>query len=159
MKREFTEESFEHFLKRSADNLRMKAPDKVWQNLSKELNKTKRRTVYKSGTIFLIASILSYFVIANVELKKAPPQPVPQQPAVARISTKENNKTPKPTLIRSSQNFVSSTQAKPPRTNGLTATTPPMENSNIASNPLPLSEEGMLVAQNDFLPAIIDSYD
>jgi hypothetical protein len=39
MMREFRDENFEEFLKRSADNLRMRAPEKVWQKLSGDLHK------------------------------------------------------------------------------------------------------------------------
>ncbi|HYO21847.1 MAG TPA: hypothetical protein VER36_05540 [Flavisolibacter sp.] len=67
MKRDFTHENFEDFLKRSADSLRMKAPDKVWENLSKELNKRRRRTIIGLSMFLLISAAVGYSVISNVQ--------------------------------------------------------------------------------------------
>ncbi|HUC82297.1 MAG TPA: hypothetical protein VMR70_15435 [Flavisolibacter sp.] len=66
MKRDFTPENFEDFLKRSADGLRMKAPDKVWQNLSKDLNKRRRRTMFGLSAFLLISAAVGYSVLSNV---------------------------------------------------------------------------------------------
>jgi len=65
MKREIQDESFEEFLKRNADNLRMKAPDKIWQNLSAELNKRRRRVGAGLSAFLLTTSILAYLTISN----------------------------------------------------------------------------------------------
>jgi hypothetical protein len=65
MKRDFTHENFEDFLKRSADGLRMKAPDRVWQNLSKDLNKRRRRTFFGLSAFLLISASMGYAVVAN----------------------------------------------------------------------------------------------
>ncbi|HET7898566.1 MAG TPA: hypothetical protein VFL47_12860, partial [Flavisolibacter sp.] len=65
MKREFQEESFEEFLKRNADNLRMKAPDKIWQNLSAELNKGRRRAGAFLSAFLLATSVFAYLTINN----------------------------------------------------------------------------------------------
>lgn len=66
MKRDFTPDNLEEFLKRSADGLRMKAPDKVWQNLSKELNKRRRRTIFGLSAFLMISAAVGYTVIAKM---------------------------------------------------------------------------------------------
>jgi hypothetical protein len=65
MMREFRDENFEEYLKRNADNLRMRAPDRVWQKLSSELNKEKRRFGAGLSAFFLVASVLGYLTINN----------------------------------------------------------------------------------------------
>lgn len=65
MKREFTDESFEAFLKRNADNLRMKAPEKVWQHLSTDLNKSRRKLTTGLSAIFLTTCILASLTTSN----------------------------------------------------------------------------------------------
>ena len=71
MKRDFTNENFERFLKQSADNLRMKAPERVWQNLSKELNRRRRRFIFGISAFLIIGSALTTgFFISSNDLKQ-----------------------------------------------------------------------------------------
>jgi hypothetical protein len=66
MKKDFANEDFEEFLKQSADSLRMKAPEKVWETLSKELNKRRRRFIIGLSTFLLITSAIGYYTITQV---------------------------------------------------------------------------------------------
>ena len=65
MKSEFRNENFEEFLKRNADNLRMKAPEKIWQNITGELKKSRRRFGAGLSAFFILASLLAYLTISN----------------------------------------------------------------------------------------------
>lgn len=65
MKREFRNENFEDFLKRNADNLRMKAPERVWENLSKHLNKKRRRFSAGLSAFLLFTGLLGYLTIST----------------------------------------------------------------------------------------------
>ena len=91
MKRDFTNENFEDFLKNSADSLRMKAPDKVWQNLSKELNKRRRRFTIGLGAFLLISSAVGYGVIGNLPEKSIASES-PQTPTGKKTVSNETNK-------------------------------------------------------------------
>jgi hypothetical protein len=65
MERDYRDENFEEFIKRNADNLRMKAPDRIWENLSGRLSKEKRRFGIGLSSFFLATAVLSYFTIHN----------------------------------------------------------------------------------------------
>jgi hypothetical protein len=66
MERNFTnDENFESFLRRNADNLRMRASDKVWKNISRNLNKRRRRIGMALGAFLLTCSLLTYYVITE----------------------------------------------------------------------------------------------
>lgn len=66
MKRDFTPDDFEDFLKQSADGLRMKAPDRVWQNLSRELGQRRRRFTTGLGIFLLVTSAAGYSIINHL---------------------------------------------------------------------------------------------
>jgi len=70
MERNFTNENFEGFLKQNADRYRMRPSDKVWNNISKSLNKRRRYTIGLSA-LFLVTGLLGYLVIneANRDLR------------------------------------------------------------------------------------------
>jgi hypothetical protein len=63
MKKNFTEDSFEDFLRQSADGLRMRASDKVWKGISGRMNKNRRRGVFAVGSFLLALFTFSYFII------------------------------------------------------------------------------------------------
>lgn len=65
MKREFQDENFEEFLKRNADNLRMKAPERLWEKLSGELNKGRRRFGTGLSAFLLTTAVLGYLSVNN----------------------------------------------------------------------------------------------
>ena len=65
MKRNFTNENFEDFLRQSADGLRLRPSGKVWKNISKHLNKRRRRVGFAIGTFLLAISIFGYFIVQD----------------------------------------------------------------------------------------------
>jgi hypothetical protein len=65
MKRNFTNENFEDFLRQSADGLRMRPSDKVWKGISKHLNKRRRRIGFAIGSFLLVISTLGYFIVQD----------------------------------------------------------------------------------------------
>ncbi len=74
MNRNFTPENFEDFLKESTDGFRLKAPDRVWQNLSKELNKKRRRFITSLSVLLLLTSTAGYYLLTgNVQEQKVNP--------------------------------------------------------------------------------------
>lgn len=92
MKRDFTPENFEDFLKWSADGLRMKPPDKVWQNLSGELGKRRRRFFIGLSAFLLVTSTAGYFVITNVSdgNTSASAKPLEHKPAEQKSANVTN---------------------------------------------------------------------
>lgn len=79
MERNFTNENFESFLKQNADRNRMRPSDKVWNNISKSLNKRRRYTIGLTSFL-LITSLLGYLVIQQ-----------PIQPVQNRITLPKAN--------------------------------------------------------------------
>ena len=65
MKRNFTNENFEDFLRQSADGLRMRPSGNVWKGISKHLNKRRRRIGFAIGTFFFSIATLGYFIVQN----------------------------------------------------------------------------------------------
>jgi hypothetical protein len=65
MKRNFTNENFEDFLRQNADGLRLRPSDKVWKNISKHLNKRRRRVGFAIGTFLLAVSTFGYFIVQD----------------------------------------------------------------------------------------------
>lgn len=70
MMNDLQDESFEDFLKQSADDLRMQPPAYVWKNLEEKMNKRRRKVFITSGLFLLTASLLGFFAIKH-------PKPVP----------------------------------------------------------------------------------
>jgi hypothetical protein len=100
MERNFTnDENFEPFLRRNADNLRMRASDKVWKNISRNLNRRRRRMGMALGVFLLTCSLLTYYVITESGrvLLPAGKDQAQNKPAPARqqnpSETRNNNRT------------------------------------------------------------------
>jgi hypothetical protein len=62
MERNFTDESFEHFLQQNADGLRMRPSADVWEGISKQLYKRKRRLGFLFGISLLTTTVLGYII-------------------------------------------------------------------------------------------------
>lgn len=168
MKRDFTHENFEEFLKRSADSVRMKAPDKVWQNLSKELGKKRRRFMWGLGAFFLISGTAGYLTIhqlsnenSTVTQSKNSTYSITEQASSSTHSTAPSKQlegnTP-PAEVRN-QNNASTAKVIPftPRNGrfGLTGGRAP-------GSELPITSEGKTLNQQStesaFTPVPVDSY-
>jgi hypothetical protein len=87
MERNFTNENFEPFLRQNADNLRMRASDKMWKNISRSLNKRRRRTGLLLGVFFLTTSLFTYYVITESGAIFPKGAPAAQKPAASHRQT------------------------------------------------------------------------
>jgi hypothetical protein len=63
MKKNFTPENFEDFLRQSADGLRMRPSVQVWKGVSSHLNKRRRRFEFIIGAFIIAISTFGYFII------------------------------------------------------------------------------------------------
>jgi hypothetical protein len=167
MKRDFTDENFEDFLKRSADGLRMKAPDKVWQNLSKELNKKRRRFTFGLSAFLLVSSAIGYTVISNLPQSDLKTESPSQQNNESQVTSKANTKNNKPSTQEQATTPVISLQERAveqpgsSNNNNITARIIPFQNrTNFSSTVLPLAipDHSEVVAENTFIPTVVDSY-
>jgi hypothetical protein len=61
MKRNFTHENFEHFLRQNADGLRMQPSQKVWKGITSHLNRRRRRFGLLVGMGLLITTGIGYY--------------------------------------------------------------------------------------------------
>ncbi|MDQ6610298.1 MAG: hypothetical protein M3Y85_10815, partial [Bacteroidota bacterium] len=162
MKTEFTNENFEHFLRQSADNFRMKTPEKIWQNLSKELSKRRRRFIIGLSTFLLVTTAIGYLAITNVTAPVTSQQHNLQKttatnkilgdapPAVngynkhekASSSTQTKRNKQKPANIVVASHFAS-------------ISTPSIARPAQQVSKLELGEP---ITENDFEPTVVDSY-
>jgi hypothetical protein len=73
MQRNFThDDDFEDFLKRSAEGLRMPPSEKVWEGISKDLKKRRRRIGYFTSAFLLVSSCLGFLLVNTTkEIKPA----------------------------------------------------------------------------------------
>ena len=63
MERNSTNENFEHFLRQNAEDFRMHPSSKVWDGISENLAKRKRRFYFGLVTLLISSSILGYTVL------------------------------------------------------------------------------------------------
>jgi hypothetical protein len=63
MKKNFTPENFEDFLRQSADGLRMRPSVQVWKGVSSHLNKRRRRFEFIIGAFIIAITTFGYFII------------------------------------------------------------------------------------------------
>ena len=168
MKRDFTNENFERFLKQSADNLRMKAPDRVWQNLSHELNKRRRRFILGLGTFLLIASTTGFFITNNVSKQAtAVALQSQEQPSASSLKNALSEKRvsdSKLVLPLAQQSSNSQTLGNPivqiVSKNNFSATgSTDIGHEKVAeANNLTGVKTNELSFENNFAPTIVDSY-
>ena len=164
MKRNFTNENFEDFLRQSADGLRMMPSDKVWKGISSRLKKRRRRFGLAIGTLLLALTTFTYYLVESSSknlhtftpghsaLKKGSGENSPAPPIHSSIHLK----TPPSKSIALSKNF---TQNKIYNFTdqrfllpGLVASVP--AEKSIVSNHTSSSQ----VPSEEFHPTIVDSY-
>ena len=63
MESNFTNDEFEDFLKRSADGMRMRPSEHVWEGIAANLKKRRRRVAFATSAFLLLSSVLGYFLI------------------------------------------------------------------------------------------------
>ena len=158
MKRDYRDENFEEFLKRSADNLRMKAPERVWQNLSGELKKTRRRVGFGLSAFFLVASVLGYLTIGTTKFPSyTTGQPFSSQqelPAAAPANRSTGNGTNTPT--QNTTAAVVDRIAVVPQQRAAGRTSQAAITAATDANQLP--EQDNLVVQAEFTPTVVDAH-
>lgn len=160
MKREFTDESFEYYLQSSADKLRMRAPDKIWKNISKQLNERRRRIVIGLSALLLITSALGYYTITNgwkqdsVTASQTGQQPVtstinefvpeyqPSEKEVVAISQKKNSNYVPATI------FPDANKIQTISTN----------QNDIGREQINTQTAGKPLEESSFIPTVVDSY-
>lgn len=164
MKRDFTTEEFEKFLKESADSLRMKAPERVWQSLSKELHKRRRRFIAGLGAFFLISATVGYFTINGVSQQAVTPSkpPVTQQKAVATIqSGNQNPASVTQSSVVNSNTTIQQQANKTAITPGgeeITAITAFTTSAGVDPTTNFVNSNESTDDKNDFTATIVDSY-
>lgn len=94
MERNFTEHDFEDFLRSNADDLRMRPSEKVWQGISKDLHKRRRRIGWGLSAFLVAACTFGYFsldqqgqvtrtITPEKTAQTTAENPVAQQPTLA----------------------------------------------------------------------------
>lgn len=63
MKRDFTPENIERFLKESADDLQMRPSDEVWDRISGRMNRRRRWVFFTSAFFLVTVSLFGYYII------------------------------------------------------------------------------------------------
>lgn len=153
MKRDYRDENFEEFLKRSADNLRMKAPERVWQNLSTELNKGRRRFGVGLSAFFLVASVLGYLTINSPKFPLRTTGHLPSSGQELPVANAENHSA----VVRTNTAAPVTTTAvfKPE-----VAPQPKKADVNIstATAMAPTAGQNDLIAADEFTPTIVDAH-
>jgi hypothetical protein len=158
MKRNFSHENFEDFLRQSADGLRLRPSDKVWKGVSRYLNKRRRRIGFAIGTFFLAVSTLGYFIV--LEPAGKPGSSVDRGAVDASALTK--NKPQEPITAQGNSQ-------KLPTSNSLFTARPLAKNSfgptgnSLVSLALPGTdkagiENNDLFGNEEFAPTVVDSY-
>jgi hypothetical protein len=89
MEKNFTNENFERFLQQNADHLRMRPSDKIWKNVSRNLNRKKKRIGIALTTLLLTGSMLAWYVVeeAGHGTTPVPSIAVTQTPDGSALST------------------------------------------------------------------------
>ncbi|HEV7329863.1 MAG TPA: hypothetical protein VGN63_02390 [Flavisolibacter sp.] len=154
MKSEFKHENFEEFLKRNADNLRMKAPEKIWENITGELKKSRKRFGAGLSAFLMFTSLLAYLTISNTA-KQVRVTDVPAPAEQARSQTTSSAKAvtiAAPTGINKNINRTTTPSQASTGDND--------ENIVTALTAEPEANPGSaeLLADNDFEATIVDSY-
>jgi hypothetical protein len=72
MKRNFTNEDLEDFLKQSVNQLRMPPSDKIWKNIFNHMNGRRRRIGYATGIFLLLTSLAGYLVMQTAKIVTPP---------------------------------------------------------------------------------------
>ncbi|HYH15541.1 MAG TPA: hypothetical protein VD794_09980, partial [Flavisolibacter sp.] len=160
MESNFTNDEFEDFLKRSADGMRMRPSDQVWEGIAANLKKRRRRVAFATSAFLLLSSVLGYFIIdhskelANTSLATLPSE-----------VQKSNNSQSTPSHSLSS---VTETEAKVIDINQ-SPTTSLAKNQAVKnrlirqypskklSNTLQSSDQTALVISGNFTPTVVDS--
>jgi len=67
MQKNFFNDDFEDFLKQNAEEFRMPPSERVWENISKDLKKRRRRIGYFTSAFLLLSSCMGYLLINSTK--------------------------------------------------------------------------------------------
>lgn len=158
MKRDYRDENFEEFIKRNADNLRMKAPERVWQNLSGESKKGRRRFSIGLSAFFLVASVLGYLTISTTKFPlRTTGRPFSTQqdlPAAEPVNITTGGSTTTATQNRTTAVFKP--KAAVPQQRLVDGRIPTAFASARTAEQLPGQND--LMAEADFTPTVVDAH-
>ena len=151
MKRNFTNENFEEFLRQSAGNLQMRPSAKVWQGISEHFNR-RRRTGIVIAVSLLVTTALSYYFVSDSHPLQSSTEQVAKtqfakQPVVEQstshhlaVSSSTNNKT-KPVKKISKTNLIAASS------------------QHTTLHSLASASDASVVSENNFMPTVVDSND
>jgi len=153
MKKNFTPENFEDFLRQSADGLRMRPSVQVWKGVSSHLNKRRRRFEYIIGAFIIAVSTFGYFIIEQPgSVTKPSPSGTIKSSASQEnfaIVNKGNH-----TTATYSQNTIAASNNKNVSTSH---THTVVSTSPVTHNEMEAQQLGA-INPTEFSPTIVDSY-
>jgi hypothetical protein len=156
MKRNFTNENFEDFLRQNADDLRMRPSKKVWKGISSHLNQRRRRVGFAIGAFLLALSTFAYLTVENSSSQFA-----------ETISAGKAKAAVKPVEKETTQNNAQTIDSRSTTSTTLSNNTlrPKVDNafsSQLSANGFDKNavaeENTSLAGANEFVPTIVDSY-
>jgi len=156
MKRNFTNENFEDFLRQSADDLRMRPSKKVWKGISSHLNQRQRKVGFAIGAFLLALSTFAYLTVENsssqfsetisADKAKAILKPVKEQATRNNAQAIDSRSTTSKSL--------SNNTLRPKADNSFLS-----HSSAIGSVENAIADENTnMAATNEFVPTTVDSY-
>lgn len=153
MERNFTNENVEEFLRRNADELRMRPSAKVWKAISSQLKWRRRKIGFVLGTSLLLTTALGYYFIS-----KTPGNSQSVNTTVPSKSEQLNSKqsVSAPFTRREKQVALAANPTKRfnnPASQPATATTQAQQ--FILNN---ITDEVKTPAENAFVPTVVDYY-
>ncbi|HEU0111182.1 MAG TPA: hypothetical protein VFQ73_09920 [Flavisolibacter sp.] len=160
MKRNFTNENFEDFLRQNADGMRMRPSDTVWKNISSRLNNNRRRIVFTAGIILLAISSLTYLLVDSPSNKignAATSKQLNSRTSQSNNSAKSVNKT-SGVITRTALEQPGLISQAPISKEVTGESTPGSITTGIAGNLNDNFIVNEVVAFNDFEPTIVDEY-
>lgn len=153
MKKNFTPENFEDFLRQSADGLRMRPSVQVWKGVSSHLNKRRRRFEFIIGAFIIAISTFGYFIIEQPgSVTKPSPSGTIKSSASQEnfaIVNKGNH-----TTATYSQNTIAASNNKNVSTSH---THTVVSTSPVTNNEMEAQQLGA-INPTEFSPTIVDSY-
>jgi hypothetical protein len=152
MKRNFTPENFEEFLRQSADGLRMRPSGKVWKGVSSQLNKRRRRFGVTIGVFFLAISTFGYFMLEQPGSFSKPslqPEPIKASSSQENSAIVDRSQSSIATYTHSPMATTKNKTARPAASNAIGATISPTNN---------MEQPQVALNTAEFSPTIVDSY-
>src|SRR5215213_388859 len=106
MERKSTNENFEHFLRQNAEEFKMHPSPKVWDGISENLNKRKKRFYFGLIALLVSSSLAGYILLDFSNFKIAKPTPAVSNPASLPGTTKPGTNQIQPGETNSSINII-----------------------------------------------------